>query len=213
VLEPGRYVRVVGSLVSDAPHATKATAGVWLVRNLGMALDPQHVIHAAESSWSEGGEESPDNPARWTEIHPPDLIEPLPDRAPEETVRGVTVHPPEGAFSRSSAPMDLTLAPPGPRPVWARGIAVRETILDAPLESSFQRSLAACRLEEARDGVRIHVDLKSSGAEKFAAIFRVAWSSDGNSWRIVKPWALSSPSGQRSETGPAPALHAQLSGR
>jgi hypothetical protein len=82
MLEAGRYVRVVGSLVSDAPHGTKATAGVWLVRNLGIALDPQHVIHAAESAWSEGGEESPDNPARWTEIHPPDLIEPLPDRAP-----------------------------------------------------------------------------------------------------------------------------------
>jgi hypothetical protein len=202
VLEPGRYVRVVGSLVSDAPHATKATAGVWLVRNLGMALDPQHVVHAAENAWSRGGEESPDNPARWTEIHPPDLIEPLPDRDPQETVRGVTVHLPEGAFSRSSAPMDLSLAPPGPRPAWARGIAVRETILDAPPGSPFQQSLAACRLDDAEDRVQIRIDLKSGEAESLAAIFRVAWSRDRGGWWVVKPsLPASHPPGRGNRTG------------
>jgi hypothetical protein len=186
MLEPGRYVRVVGSLVSDAPHATKATAGVWLVRNLGLALDPQHVIHAAESAWSEGGEEDPDNPARWTEIHPPDLIEPVPEPDPEETVRGVTIRAPEGAFFQSPAPVDLSLSPPGSRPAWARGIAVRETILDAPLDSSFQRSREACRLEEGNDRVQIRIDLESVGASRFAALFRVAWSRSAGSWQVEK---------------------------
>jgi hypothetical protein len=202
----------MGSLVSDAPHATKATAGVWLVRNLGLALDPQHVIHAAENAWSEGGEEDPDNPARWTEIHPPDLIEALPDRAPEETVRGVTVRAPQGAFSRSPAPVDLSLSPPGPRPPWARGIAVRETILDAPLEASFQRYRAACQLEETNDRVQIHIDLKSAGVPTFAALFRVAWSRDGDSWRVEKA-SPALPPGRGRKPGPAPALSAQMLGQ
>jgi len=180
-LVPGRYIRVVGSLVSDAPHATKAAAGVWLVRNLGLAVDPEHVIYAAENAWSEGGEENRDNPARWTEIHPPDRIEPLPAREPAETVRGVAVRIPAGTFSQPPKPMEISLEPPGPRPVWARGIRVIETILDVSLESAFERSLTVCRLAAAGDMVRIRIDLGSVKADKFAAIFRVSWSSEGAS--------------------------------
>jgi hypothetical protein len=186
-LAPGLYVRVVGSLVSDAPHGTKATAGVWLVRNFGLAVAPEHVIHAAERAWSEGGEDNPDNPARWTEIHPPDLIEALPARQSEETVRGVAVRRPDGILSRTAKPMDLSMTPPAPRPVWARGIAVRETILDAALEASFTRSLSACRVAFSEGAARIHIDLESAGSEQFAAIFRAAWSAQGNSWSIVRP--------------------------
>jgi hypothetical protein len=186
-LAPGLYVRVVGSLVSDAPHGTKATAGVWLVRNFGLAFAPEHVIHAAERAWSEGGEENPDNPARWTEIHPPDLIEPLPAPPLEETVRGVTVRRAGEILSRFGKPMGLSMAPPAPRPVWARGIKVRETILDADLDGSFARSVSACRVDSSRDAARIHIDLESAGADQFAAIFRVSWSAEGNSWSVVRP--------------------------
>jgi hypothetical protein len=112
--EPGRYVGH-GIARFRRPHTTKATAGVWLVRNLGLALEPQHVIHAAENAWSEGGEEDPDNPARWTEIHPPDLIEPLPAQEPSETVIGVAISRPDAAVSGPAEPMEFSLAPPGPR--------------------------------------------------------------------------------------------------
>lgn len=189
-LVPGRYIRVVGSLVSDAPHATKATAGVWLVRNFNLAVDPELVVRAAEKTWSKGGEEDPDNPARWTEIHPPDLIETLPAREPTETVRGVAVSTPDGAFARVARPMEISLAPPGPRPVSARGVRVLETILDASLESAFERSLAACHVAQAGDRVRIRIDLEFAGANRFAAIFRVSWSSAGDSWSVVRPSAV-----------------------
>jgi len=189
-LVPGAYVRVVGSLVSDAPHGTKAAGGVWLVRNLGLALAPEHVIHASENVWSDGGEENPDNPARWTEVHPADRIDPLPPRPQAETVRGVTVRRPSGLFSPTAKPMDLSLSPPGPRPTWARGIKVTETILDAARDSAFERSLASCRVTDAKEAVRVHIDLKP-GAEAFASIFRVSWSPKGYSWSVVRPRAAS----------------------
>jgi hypothetical protein len=192
-LVPGRYIRVVGAFASDDPHSTKAAAGVWLVRNFGLAVDPVHVIHAAENAWSEGEEENRNNPARWTEIHPPDEIEPLPARKPTETVRGVAVRIPDGAFSQPAKPMEISLAPPGPRPAWAQGIRVMETILDVSLESAFERSVAACRLAAAGDRVRIRIDLGSVRADKFAAIFRVSWSSEGDSWLVVRPQVVRRP--------------------
>ncbi len=186
-LTPGQYIRVVGSLVSDAPHATKATVGVWLVRNLGLAVDPLHVVRASESAWSEGGEENASNPARWTEIHPPDLIEPLQAQEPTEMVIGVAISRPDGALSRPEKPMEFSLSPPGSRPAWARGIRVAETILNASLESAFARSMAACHIAEAKDLISIRIDPESVKADKFAAIFRVSWSPEGDSWLVARP--------------------------
>ncbi len=200
-LAPGQYIRVVGSLVTDAPHATKATAGVWLVRNFGLAVDPEHVIHACESAWSEGGEENPGNPARWTEIHPPDLIKPLPAQEPSEAVIGVAISGPDAALSGPAEPMEFSLAPPGPRPAWARGIRVVETILHACRESAFARCLAACHLAEYKNLISVRIDPESASADRFAAIFRVSWSPEADSWLVERPANARDPSSHPKPVG------------
>jgi hypothetical protein len=188
-LEPGRYVRVVGSLVSDAPHATKATVGVWLVRNFGIALDSEHRVRAAQSLWSEGGETNPTNPARWTEIHPPDEIEPLPDPKPSETVRGVAICVRNDIF-RKVEPLALALSPPGPRPTWARGVRVTELVISMSPNVVFARAVAASRVTVDHDLVRIRIDPQSAGLAKFAALYRVSWNPGGPVWTVVKRRAL-----------------------
>ena len=62
------------------------------------------------------------------------------------------------------------------------------------------------------DRVQIRIDLKSAGVSTFAALFRVAWSRDGDSWRVEKaPPAL--PPGRGTKPGPGSALSAQMLGR
>lgn len=184
-LKPGSYVRVVGSLVSDAPHATKATVGVWLVRNFGIALDSEFRRFAAQNIWSEGAEEDPNNPARWTEIHPPDEIEPLPDPKPSETVRGVAVCVHNGIFQKAE-PLVLALSPPGQRPTWARGVHITEHVISMSPNVVFARSVSATRVTVDHDLVRIRIDPQSAGLAKFAAIYRVSWSPGGPVWTVVK---------------------------
>lgn len=185
-LAPGRYVRVIGSLVSDAPHARKATVGAWLFRNFGLSLSPEHCIYAAQEIWSEGGEGDPDNPARWSEIHPPDRIEPLPNRPPSETVRGVAICIRDGIVQDSNGPLTLSLSPPGPRPPWARGVRVRENLLAVSPRVTFDRAVAASRVKADGDVARISVDPREVGVEKFAAIYRVSWNPGGAVWTVVK---------------------------
>ena len=187
LLTPGRYVRVVGSLVSDAPHATKATIGVWLFRNFGVSVDPRHPVITAQKIWSEGREDNPDNPARWTEIHPPDEIEPLPDREPSETIRGVALCLRCGLLQGASEPVSLELSPPGPRPAWASGIHVTEHVLAVSPNVTFGRSVAISRVTTEGNFARIRIDPGSAAVNKFAAVYRVSWSRGRPSWSVVKP--------------------------
>lgn len=192
-LEPGRYVRIVGSFVSDAPHATKATVGVWLAQNFRFTLAPEHLIYAAQKIWSEGGEENPGNPARWTEIHPPDLIEPLPDLAPVETIRGVAVSVPSGVFREETQQLELALSPPRPRPAWAHGVRVRELVLAVSGETAFERAVLASRVVADGDSARITINPRWAGVAKFAAIYRVSWNPGGAVWTVIEPRALREP--------------------
>jgi hypothetical protein len=184
-LTPGRYVRVVGSLVSDAPHGTKATVGVWLVRHFGIVLDTEFRVDAAQNMWSKGAEENPNNPARWTEIHPPDEIEPLPDPMPSETVRGVAICVHDGIF-RKAEPLALALSPPGPRPAWAHGVRVTELVISMSPNVAFGRAVMASRVIADHDLVRIWIDPQSVGLTKFAAVYRVSWNPGGHVWTVLK---------------------------
>jgi hypothetical protein len=186
-LRPGSYVRVVGSIVTDAPHAGEAVLGAWLVQNFGIALTLGHLVDAAQDLWSEGGEENPLNPGRWTEIHPPDQIEPLSNRDPTETVRGVAICVRDGMFPKATEPLTLTLSPPGARPSWARGARVVEVILANFPKVAFSRSVAITRVRIDRDAAHIRVDPRSEGVTKFAAIYRISWSPGGPSWIVRKP--------------------------
>ncbi len=60
---PGVYVRVVGSLLTDNPHA-------W---------DPGHPWYLVARDWHPGVDPMTDvtHFARWVEMHPPDLVEPV----------------------------------------------------------------------------------------------------------------------------------------
>jgi hypothetical protein len=196
-LVPGRYVRVVGSFVSDVPHATMAHVGVWLYRYLGIALKPEHRVYAVQNSWSNGREEDPANPARWTEIHPPDRIEPLPDGATTETVRGVAIRVPDGILRDSARPLNLTLSPPAARPVEARGIRVAERVLAVSAKSDFDRAVAASQLWTDGERVHLRIDPQAAGLESFAAIYRVSWSRDGNSWTVLRPRGLAGTPGRK----------------
>lgn len=183
-LRVGSYVRVVGSIVSDSPHATKAAVGAWIVRTFGVAVAPEHRIYAAQSIWSEGAENDPRNPARWTEIHPADSIEVLPTRSPTESVVGVAVALVQHFFSMESGGSNLWVSPPAPRPAWATGIRVVEVPLAAsPGEASEPGTSGACLFAEGSK-IRIHIDLRAARLNRFAAIFRASWTDGVSSWTV-----------------------------
>lgn len=86
----GPYVRVSGSLVTDDPHDGAGVFHTLLSRFLGWSATEDAEWRASARDWLPGVERTtPDHPARWPEIHPPDLIEVIDDRQPRVTVRGV----------------------------------------------------------------------------------------------------------------------------
>jgi hypothetical protein len=65
--------------------------------------------------WSPGVESGdPEHNARWTEVHPPDLIEYIDQRVPRVTTRGVALAARVGILSCEQAEFDLS--PEAPRP-------------------------------------------------------------------------------------------------
>ncbi len=88
----GPYVRIAGSLVADHPHDKEAQLLGFLSHYFGLqGADAERAEWVGSvSDWMPGvSSDSPDHYARWTEIHPPDLIEILPAQARWVTVRGV----------------------------------------------------------------------------------------------------------------------------
>src|SRR5262245_7982509 len=88
----GPYVRLSGSLVTDSPHDVQQRAGTVFCRYLAICANDEFVWEGAVPDWAPGvSSDNPDHPARWTEMHPPDLIERLDDRVPRVTVRGLAL--------------------------------------------------------------------------------------------------------------------------
>jgi hypothetical protein len=187
VLKVGSYVRIVGSIVSDSPHATKAALGAWIVRTFGVAIASEHRIYAAQSMWSEGGEEDPRNPARWTEIHPPDQIDLLPPRLPTESVIGVAVAFVQHLFSSNDESAVFSMSPPAPRPYWATGVSVVEVPLAVSPSEAPCRGVSASRVSVEGMQVRIRIDLGAARLNRFAAIYRASWAAKGSTWTIRCP--------------------------
>jgi hypothetical protein len=97
---PGVYVRVVGTLLTDNPHA-------W---------NPADSWYSAARDWHPGVNPMTDvrHLARWTEVHPPDLVEPV-VRDPSLPMAKLA------AIGLVAAPMEcqaaaLDLSPDQPRP-------------------------------------------------------------------------------------------------
>lgn len=73
-LAPGQYVRVRGGLVTDAPHWGGVDPGDTLGREeLILLHQPFGDPWGAGLAWRE----NPESQARWSEIHPPDVIAPI----------------------------------------------------------------------------------------------------------------------------------------
>jgi hypothetical protein len=77
--ERGPYVRIVGALVTGSPHTwSNADLGTWLSRYFASSFaTPKEEWDGAAMDWHPGVDPftDPTHLARWTEIHPPDLIE------------------------------------------------------------------------------------------------------------------------------------------
>ena len=177
-LVPGQYVRIVGALVMDMPHATKAVVGVWLLRHMGFSLGSNYMVYGTQNFWSQGGEHNPSNPARWTEIHPPDSIEVLPAKPMLETLRGIAVGVEPGFFFPRAQTFEFRIAPPGPRPSPEATIEVREVVLSRSggAESTEGRvSAISTDAAEARVAIHLRSGVRGQGPARFAALYRVFW--------------------------------------
>lgn len=186
-LKIGSYVRIVGSIVSDSPHATKAAFGAWIVQTFGVSMASEHRIYAAQNIWSEGAEEDPRNPARWTEIHPADEIDLLLPRAPAESVIGVAVALGPHLLSWAADSFVLWMSPPAARPSWARGVRVIEVPLAASPKDARCGGVSGSRVSVDRGKVRIRIDLRAAQLDKFAAVFRASWSAQVSTWTVRCP--------------------------
>jgi hypothetical protein len=78
-IRAGDYVRVSGNLVSDNPHNEEGGQGGWEWLDRATGNGDVNEWFKVSRAWG-GGRSAFDsaNPARWTEIHSPDIIEPVP---------------------------------------------------------------------------------------------------------------------------------------
>lgn len=163
-LRVGDYVRMVGAMVTDFPH--------------GIAYDPNY------PDWFG----SPINPARWTEMHPPDLIERVfPRRAPIETVRCVAIFAASGLFHGETNEIAFDVPAPSPRPSpravlgWREIVDPTNTVFHrikvGNHGASFHNTGAQVTVYPDHIHVRVAVqgDRHFAAPGKFKAIYRVFW--------------------------------------
>ncbi|MGW5721914.1 hypothetical protein ACWEVP_37470 [Amycolatopsis sp. NPDC003865] len=176
-LRNGEYVRVCGSLVTDPAH----------IGGSGTSAS----YNDAATIW-QGAEQhtSPSNPARWTEVHPPDLIQRVSDLPPNQqntpgtsTLWGVAVCC--ESFVLSPVPVFNELAaelkPLSPQPpdtiANAQEFVGPETVFSSLVEGNEERTGARITLHS--DHVDVYVKVRGQpfhGAPgKFKAAYRVFW--------------------------------------
>jgi len=193
-LQPGQYVRVYGSILTDIPHAHGQGMGAseWFQQTFGIGTNSASYGQAA-LAWIGGGIELDEtDPARLTEIHPPDIIEVLPGPQRSEAVYGITVIARSALISPSVAVKEITvdLRPPGDRPAHTK-CAIREfvgpeTRYTSIIEGNANHSGAAITLFEDRATVHVKVqgDAFQGSSGRFKAVYRLSWTADPNSYRL-----------------------------
>jgi hypothetical protein len=184
-LTEGAYVLMAGSLVTDSPHVATDYFGTWWAGFFGSG-DEAERMRAAFIVWGGYDDHDPNHDARWTEMHPPDLIQTIPrdpaDRI--ETLRGVALVAANGLVSGETQTLDVGIRPPSPRPRKSKAAVIEivgpETNFSTIIEGNATRSGA--RLTILDDQVRVHVTVQGQagwGAPgKFKAIYRVFWEPD-----------------------------------
>lgn len=191
----GPYVRMSGSLVTDSPHDVQHRPGTIFCRYFAICCadfwcssgSPQAEWEGSVPDWAPrpgASSDVPDHPARWTEMHPPDLIEVLEQREPRVTVRGLAlaarVAATPGPIFPSCEKQEFDLYPEASRP--ANTVAKYEELRAAYPEVHFPWG------ENADNGSWIqvlddHIHMKAQvcgGAlggspGRFKAIYRVWW--------------------------------------
>ena len=183
-LQAGQYVRVVGSLVTDAPHMSQAWAATdWVLRFgyasalavLGQQLADMGRDNAIKWLWGPNrGETDPGHPARWNEIHSPDYIEVLPPKARSENVRCVAVVAQNGLFTGDVESLQAQIAAP-PRPTRWHALSMRKRVGPTTIASTVQvdEFLPMGNSGRLRAQVQGQGGLGASG--KFHAVYRVGW--------------------------------------
>jgi hypothetical protein len=204
-LAVGQYVRIVGSLLTDVPHESEAQIPTWLLATFGInsetSADKQKMValNVLQQDWAGGrSDDDLNNPARWTEIHPPDIIaildSPSSPQLPTETFRGVTVIATNCAFGCSQT-LDTDITPPTAKPGSTGTINVKEIVnpatnattivdgvvngklLNCPANSIALNATGAC-VTINPGSVHIHVKVQQAGVSqvpgKFMALYRVS---------------------------------------
>ena len=173
----GPYVRVVGTLLSDNPHAyTLADFSSWWAYNFpSPSTETQIEWNGAIADWHPGVDpiSNPTHYARWSEIHPPDLIKPLPAPSRTSTMKAIGLAARPSECQRAL----LTLAPDDPRPSPTATIGWEE--IRGP-ETYWPNGQNAQNGSWVRDlGTSIMVDAAVCGGGgspgRFKAFYRVWW--------------------------------------
>lgn len=167
----GQYVSVHGSLVTDIPHSG-GYSYVW---------NPAGKVPREIDKWSPGWpwaypEEARGHLARWTEIHPVDLIRAQPDPGRHETVYGLLL---TSNVSDCNSMM-VTLTPRTPRPPWPQNTvaAYKELIGSETLDPNNDPSRHYIRVTKSADSVTVIAntcgDARGSHG-RIKAIYRLWW--------------------------------------
>jgi hypothetical protein len=179
ILNVGDYIRMVGNLVSDDPHWGSGDSYGLVSKSWGdditiFGLNPK---------------ENPNNPSRWTELHPPDRFEILnpsnQPKAPTETVRCLALYADNGFLDGDIKQLDLDIHPSGPKPYDPWGspdpratVECIEIVDSRPHMTNFRRIMAK-NITYFTDHVHLHVKIKGEGGwgapGKFKAVYRVRW--------------------------------------
>jgi hypothetical protein len=119
IAQRGPYVRVAGSLITDSPHDVQSRPNTSLSRWFAITDSDLAEWEGSVPDWQPGADsKSPDHYARWTEMHPPDLIQVQAPKEPRVTVRAVALAARKGMFgwSTSCEEVDFDIFPEASRP-------------------------------------------------------------------------------------------------
>jgi hypothetical protein len=147
----GQYVRMVGSLITDAPHEGQSSRS---------------------SHWTIGDGKDPHDPARWVEMHSPDIVEVLEDKPREATLKGVAVFSDHCLTGPCNVTAIETLIPAPPKPNVPSSLQVKEYVL---YNNRVEENKPTLRVEGLQIKVRVRGESAMRKPGKFAALYVLWW--------------------------------------
>jgi hypothetical protein len=190
-LQAGDYVRMYGALVTDGPHTEQGYPAEFFCRqfNIGAACStPGTEQRLALIRWAGNRPDNdPTNWARWTEMHPPDIIAVLPAKAHTLTFRSVAVSAENCLVGPcETTTLDVDIAAPQPKPAAATNVGFSEEVVPSTNYQTItdgHRNAAGgfdgATVTTTATGIHVHVAVQGQpgyGAHgRFGAFYRVSW--------------------------------------